>query len=440
MKEYANALQSAQTGLAIAKSINLKDQLRDCNETLSKIYKAMGSHRMALQHFEVFKLYADSINSSEIEKRTANLEAEYEFDKRESQLKAEQDERNSEYERQRLQQRWIIFSILIGLTLVSVFAILLYNSRKKIQRAFLKLEEANQNARSKSEALRKSNEELQVQKEEIATQRDLVGEQNRKLHEASHIIEEQNEEIKRRIENLESEVENRTRELLEYNQRLEQFAFITAHNLRAPVATILGLGNVLDLANENPDEKKLIYDKLIFTTKELDRVVRDLNSILDIRKNSTTVLSNIDLDVEVEQLCANLDKEIKDTNAKIECDFSDVKVVNAVKPYLDSILSNLVGNAIKYRHPSRAPHIFLTAQQNGNGICITIADNGIGIDLKLHREKLFTLYSRFHTHVDGKGLGLHMVKTQLAAMGGTIEIESEVEKGTTFFVYLPVKK
>lgn len=439
-KEYEKALVYAQSALSTAQSIHLKDQLRDCNETLSKIYKAMGNHRAALSHFEVFKSYADSINSSEIENRTASLEADYEYQRRESALKARQEVLNKEYETNRLQQRWILASTLVGLTLVSVLAFVLFYSRKKIQHAYRQLEEANLNDRLKTETLHVTNEELNRQKEEIELQRDVVSEQNQKLQEASAIIEEQNKEISRRIENLESDVANRTRELLEYNQRLEQFAFITAHNLRAPVATILGLGNLLSLAGNDPSEAKIIYDKLFFTTRELDRVVRDLNTILDIRKNSTAVLSEIELNEELELLRANLDKEIQDTNAFIESDFSQVGSVHAVKPYLDSVLFNLVSNAIKYRHPDRVPRVAITSKRVNGSVCLSIADNGMGIDLNQHRSKMFSLYSRFHTHVEGKGFGLHMVKTQLAAMGGTIEVESVVGSGTTFFVYLPSKR
>ncbi|MFZ6013074.1 MAG: ATP-binding protein, partial [Bacteroidota bacterium] len=67
--------------------------------------------------------------------------------------------------------------------------------------------------------------------------------------------------------------------------------------------------------------------------------------------------------------------------------------------------------------------------------CLSVKDNGIGVDLDLHRSKLFTLYSRFHDHTEGKGLGLFMVKTQMLAMGGNIDVESMVGEGTTFYLY-----
>ena len=147
--------------------------------------------------------------------------------------------------------------------------------------------------------IKAQNEELIQSQEETSAQRDLLADQNKKLEEASKIIERKNLEIILHNETLEEEVEKRTKELLEHNHQLEQFAFISAHNLRAPVARILGLGEIIKLTND-PQEKQMILDKLVFTTQELDTVVKDLTKILDIRKNNTSVISEISLKREME--------------------------------------------------------------------------------------------------------------------------------------------
>lgn len=91
-------------------------------------------------------------------------------------------------------------------------------------------------------------------------------------------------------------------------------------------------------------------------------------------------------------------------------DFSSAPLIHTIKPYLDSILINLVSNAIKYRHPGRSPVIQIKSEFMEDYICLTLRDNGLGINLDSHKEKLFTLYSRFHNHVEGKGMGLYLVK------------------------------
>ncbi len=283
-----------------------------------------------------------------------------------------------------------------------------------------------------------SNQELIQRQKELSTQRDLLSQQNKKLADASRTIELKNLEIILHNENLEQEVAKRTKELLEHNHQLEQFAFISAHNLRAPVARILGLGEILKIA-KTPDEEQMILEKLVVTTRELDGVVKDLNKILDIRKNNSSVITRINLTDELEMVRVNLEKEIQETGAEILEDFSEVDVIQSVKPYIDSILLNLVSNAIKYRHPSRPPVISVAAQKQGEFVRITVSDNGLGINLPKYEDKLFKLYNRFHSHVEGKGMGLYLVKTQVAALGGRIEVASEVDKGMVFTIYLHAK-
>jgi signal transduction histidine kinase len=205
------------------------------------------------------------------------------------------------------------------------------------------------------------------------------------------------------------------------------------------VARILGLGEVMKLAVNNPEEEKMLLDKLLLTTVELDRVVRDLNKILDVRKNNSSVITEINLREEMQLIKINLQKEIDETNTTINEEFSAVEVIHSVKPYIDSILMNLISNAIKYRHPQRKPVITITSEQLGNYISLSVRDNGLGIDLAKYEDKLFKLYSRFHSHVEGKGMGLYLVKTQVASLGGRIEVSSEVYNGITFRIILPAK-
>ncbi len=289
--------------------------------------------------------------------------------------------------------------------------------------------------KERQEEIETQNEELKQSQEEISSQRDILLTQNLKLEEARTIIEQQNEVTKLHNENLEMEVQSRTKELLEYNHQLEQFAFISAHNLRSPVARILGLGNVLDLTMKDPVENRLIYQKMVATAHELDRVVRDLNTILEIRRNNTSHICEIDFNDVLAKVKLNSEKDIEDTDGSIQADFSKAPTVMGVKPYVESVMQNLVSNALKYKHPHRHPIIQLTSEQIEGFICLTVTDNGLGIDTALFKDKIFTLYQRFHNHVEGKGLGLYLIKTQIHAMGGKIELTSQVNVGTSFKVY-----
>jgi signal transduction histidine kinase/ligand-binding sensor domain-containing protein len=296
----------------------------------------------------------------------------------------------------------------------------------------------------KTQALRETHQEVVAQNEELLSQQEEISMQHKKislqyseLQKAQEIIAEQNQTIQKKNETLEKQVDERTKELVEYSQQLEQFAFITAHNLRSPIARIQGLGTLLELANTQAGiDTKDVTQKLIKTAYDIDQVVKDLNTVLEVKKNSTQVLTKINLYDEIEKVRSNLSKEIEETQAKIQEELTEVSVFQSIQAYIDSILYNLISNSIKYRHPARTPHIVIKTTCTGQTICLEVSDNGLGMDLAAYGKSVFQLYKRFHFHVEGKGLGLYLVKTQVEAMGGRIELESEVNRGTTFRIFL----
>jgi signal transduction histidine kinase len=283
------------------------------------------------------------------------------------------------------------------------------------------------------------NEELQSQSEEISAQRDILASQNKRLQEAQMIIEKQNHEILTKNDVLEVEVSSRTRdlqdanhELIEQNNQLEQFAFIAAHNLRAPLTRIMGLAHVLEISPD-PSEKDSILNKLVGSAKDLDAVIKDLNTILDIKKHNSN-MAEVNLKTALDLVNKTLEKEFEETSAKLSVNLG-VNKVFGVAPYVESTLYNLLSNAIKYRHPDRRPMIDVVSEQDDEFVCVRVSDNGLGIDLNRHKHNMFSLYKRFHLHMEGKGVGLYLVKTQMAALGGRVEVESSPNAGATFRLY-----
>jgi signal transduction histidine kinase len=103
---------------------------------------------------------------------------------------------------------------------------------------------------------------------------------------------------------------------------------------------------------------------------------------------------------------------------------------------MESIMLNLLSNSIRYSSPDRIAKIHFSTEINNNEVMFIAKDNGLGIDLQKHGHKLFGLNNTFHRHPDSKGVGLFMTKTQIEAIGGSITVESEVDKGTTFKIVL----
>lgn len=293
-------------------------------------------------------------------------------------------------------------------------------------------------ARTRELSLR--NEEIISQNEELKTHQEALSDQNNKLHTAQQLIKAQSEKIHSLNNHLKNEVDNRTRELqttnqelIEHNNQLEQFAFIAAHNLRAPLTRVLGLANLIQMSPTEQDRQTAL-DKLISSTQDLDQVVKDLNAILNIKRH-TSNLTEVDLNESLMRTKRILEKEIEDTGARIMNNFSEADKVYAIAPYVESILYNLISNSIKYRDPARTPVIAIKTTHENEFVCLAIMDNGLGIDLQKYKQTIFNLYKRFHLHVEGKGLGLYLVKTQIEALGGRIEVRSEPNEGATFHVY-----
>ncbi len=286
--------------------------------------------------------------------------------------------------------------------------------------------------------IKAKNEELMIAQEETSTQRDQLEEQNKHLQDARKEIEMKNLEIMRKNETLEEEVNNRTRELMSNVQQLEQFAFMAAHNLRGPVARILGLGEILKYA-QTKEEALDVQSRIIRTTQELDTVVRDLNHVLEIRTNTSAVSTTIEFSEEMKFVKNILQNEIESTGAYLSEDFSAVNEVRSVKSYFESILTALLSNALKFRHPDRVPEIFVQSGFDDHFVYISIRDNGLGLDVAQNKQKLFKFYSRFHSNVSGKGVGLFTVKTLLEALGGQIEITPNEIYGVTVKVDFPRK-
>ena len=225
-------------------------------------------------------------------------------------------------------------------------------------------------------------------------------------------------------------------ELFKRNKELQQFGYVISHNLRSPVANIIGIANLLEIDSEDPDTIAHCAKNLTAATTSLDNVLRDLNEILSIKDSVAELMKEpVKLDELVSIVISDLGPVIERSGARVETDLGSV-VLNLHKAYLYSIFFNLLSNAIKYRS-LKPSHIKIQATNADQFAIITVSDNGIGIDLVKHKEELFKPYKRFATSIEGKGLGMFLVKSHVEALNGKLTLESELGVGTTFTLVLP---
>lgn len=239
------------------------------------------------------------------------------------------------------------------------------------------------------------------------------------------------EDIKRK----ETEILRISDELMQMNNELKKFAYIVSHNLRGPVVNIVSL---FDLINQDliDEENKIYISKLGVSVHKLESTLNDLIDIVSNQNVSKGEITIIDFQQKLDEIAASIESQIKKVDADITADFR-VRTMVYSKPYFESILLNLLTNAIKYHSPERKLKIELHTIETKEYFLLTVTDNGIGIDLSKNGHKIFGLYQRFNPQIEGKGIGLFMIKSQIESLKGKIEVESELNKGTTFKIYFP---
>lgn len=287
--------------------------------------------------------------------------------------------------------------------------------------------------------LLEQNEALYMQKKEIQESRELLAEANLLISKQQDKLFQSNQHLTKLVEERSADLLRTNDELVRHNNELRQFSYTVSHNLRGPVARLLGLTDLfgrLKGDKEREDLTGMIYK----SGKELDEVLKDLTLIIDLRNDLYQVREKVSFKEEWERTKSILQDQIR-PSYKLAVDFNQAPHVYSIRAMIQSILYNLVSNAIKYRNPERDLEVFITTLRLvDQSVILTVKDNGLGIHLDSQRDNLFKLYRRFHTHVDGKGLGLYLVKTQVETLGGSITIESEINLGTTFVITLPHPK
>ncbi len=253
--------------------------------------------------------------------------------------------------------------------------------------------------------------------------------------------------MKKAVENRTRELENEVRlrkaneeslnalstELQNTNKELRQYAYITSHNLRAPVTNLLSLIQLFN-SKELSEKNALYFNKIDVCTTNLNIMLKDLNEVLSVRNEKFGDENLLYFEEEILNVKESISEEIFNTGSLITFDFSRAPSILYSRKNLQSIMQNLLTNAIKYRKTDAPAHIDIISWKVNGDIKLAFSDNGIGINMQRHGDRIFGLYQRFNKEKEGKGLGLYIVKSQVEKYGGGIEVESVENEGTKFII------
>lgn len=288
------------------------------------------------------------------------------------------------------------------------------------------------------------NEHLKCQNKELLNLKECTERQMTEMQKQKSIIENQNLILQGKKHSLEELVDQKTehlkqayKDLEDRNNRFEQFTFIAAHNLRGPVVTLKGILNIHKSNLEEGKKPELLKEAEI-TIDKLDSIIKELIFILDLPLNTSFLKETTDLNEIINKILCEHKAELESLDACLQFECRSLPLVKSVPVYLENILRSLLSNSIRYRNEQGRLELILICTHNDNGIMFSISDNGQGIELEKYRDKLFRPFQRFHL-CSGKGLGLFIVKSQLDAIGGRIELEESSKGGLTVSVEIPYK-
>ncbi len=231
------------------------------------------------------------------------------------------------------------------------------------------------------------------------------------------------------------ELSEKNNELIRINNDLDSFVYTASHDLKSPIANMEGLITLLrDILQGKIDaEDSQLLDMVGSSINKLKQTIADLAEITKVQKELQAKVEPLYFDEVLQDVKTDISSMITAAEATIQADFG-VKEILYARKNLRSILYNLVSNAVKYRSPERPVEVRIDTYQQNGYIVLRVQDNGLGIK-KEQQHKLFSMFKRLHTHVEGTGIGLYIVKRIIENNGGKIEVESELDKGTTFKVY-----
>jgi signal transduction histidine kinase len=440
--DFKNALLFLNQSEKYATLIGSSEVMVSNYNTKRDLLSAQNRFKEALEFSVKASHLKDSLRKSDIAKRFVNLEKIQQIEQRNRDIEIlQKDKLLAEnkivlQEDKLRQQSILIVGGVIGLLMLGILALMYYRFYSRIKILNVSVTDKNVRIQAQANRLQEVNEELNRLYNEVSEQKKEIQIQTDKLSESHKSILEMNRGLEKIVAEKTVELRKINAELIKKNNELFQFSYTVSHNLRGPVARLLGLTDLAEKENL-PSQSRQLTHFISKTAFELDQIVDDLIRILELRNEPQHHREIVSLEEEWRQTVRLL-KDSLNGDEQILINFKALPEIVTVRSLLQNILYNLLSNAIKFRSPERQLKVKATSRIEDGQAILEITDNGLGFNFDLHQEKVFKLYRRFHAHVGGRGVGLYLIKTQVEVLHGSVEAASQPDKGSMFRIILPL--
>lgn len=221
--------------------------------------------------------------------------------------------------------------------------------------------------------------------------------------------------------------------VIEQNKRLQNFSYIVSHNLRSHTSNIQSIAALMETIDSEAERLQMVR-MLRTVSGSLNETMTNLNEVVNIQTNISLVSEKLNISQYIDVTLTVLSEQITAKDVLITNQVPESAEIMFNPAYLESILLNLISNAIRYSSTERRPEIGIKWIESDGRKTLEISDNGIGIDLEKNGDKIFGMYKTFSNNPDSRGIGLFITKNQIDAMGGTITVKSQPGQGATFTI------
>ena len=225
--------------------------------------------------------------------------------------------------------------------------------------------------------------------------------------------------------------------LTKVNTELQHLNYSTSHNLRSPVNNMLSIFNLMDMSKIQDERSQKFLSMMRIATEGLKDTLNNFVDAIKQRDGLHTDIEEVDLKESLDVVRQSIHNLLVNARAKFEVDFSEIGSLVFSKAYLESIFLNLITNSVKYAIPEKSPVISIKSTRVQGGVQITYSDNGLGFDMEKVKDRIFGMHQTFHDNKESKGIGLYLVYNHIKNFGGDISVDSRVNEGTTFTIFLP---